>query len=132
MFKLQKAYDMIGTYGCYLLCLLRLAKKEDRATEYYKKYLASGYIDEECTILNPCAILDDLVKRKYTVQKIKGDVDKSYYDDKHKYIIVQYWFNPDTGLHHFKLPYWDSFGKSVTCSNPKSYIESVRLFTLKG
>lgn len=128
--ELGNKYTMIGKYGCYFLCLLHVANKENKAIEYYDKYLKLKYIDEECTVLRPDLILLDLLKKNYNVAKREPNLPSDYYSNKRKYIIVEYWFNPNTKLHHFKLPNWDPYGNSRTVA--EGFIESTRVFEFVG
>lgn len=123
---IQRDFDMIGRYGCYLLCLLRVANKEDQVHQFYKLYNKLGYIDEECTILRPDLIIQDLLHKKVKVSKHPGAARSEWLSDKKKYIVVNRWYNPDTGKAHFALPNWDPYGDSVTIKN--GMIESVRLY----
>lgn len=125
MKDIQGAYEEIGKYGCYFLSLLKTAKKEEDALEYYFKYLESGWIDKECFVKNPVAILVDLHGGRFNV------IRSNSYDDKAVFKIAC-WYNPRTNYRHFVLMKnskdvsFDSFGQSVTVK--EGFIESWRLF----
>lgn len=122
MLPIQKINESIGKYGCYFLCLLHTVDSEDDAIKLYKKYTKLGYMEDDCTILNPSAILAELQGRSYRVVK-------STTDDSNADLRVLYWYNPRTKLHHFTLPDWDPLGDSIT--RKEGYVESYRLFYRK-
>lgn len=116
-----KAAEMIEMYGCYFLCLLQQGQvDESQIFKLYKIFNNKGYIDEECTVLKPASIMEYLTGEKYTVIKtdVKPTSGYAFY--------VEYWYNERTGLHHFKLPDWDSIQNSVTST--EGVIESYRVF----
>lgn len=121
---IQKEYESIGRWGCYLLCLIKASGKNvDEALNYYRLFLSKQWIDEGCYVKNPVAILKYLTGKDYSVKKsaIKEDAD----------VVIEYWYNKATGLHHFVLrqkngELFDPLGKSNTVANGK--VESYRLF----
>lgn len=116
---IQKEFENIGKYGCYLLCLLKLAGIEEDVLKYYRLFLKNNWIDEECYVKNPAAIMNCLTGYDYSVSKSnKADNNARY--------MVLYWYNPRTKLHHFTLPNWDPLGNSTT--RAQGEIESYRLF----
>lgn len=118
---IQRELETIGKYGCYFLSLLKIGGDGyiKNFYEYYKVFNNLGWMDADCTILNPSKILNLLLGKNV-------EVVKSETLDENADFIVEYWFNPRTGFHHFKLPDWDPLGESVTCK--EGYIESYRLF----
>ena len=123
---LQKKLENIGKYGCYFLSLLKAFKRTADFLELYDKYTAKGWMDSDCYVKNPIDIVVDLSGyNKWNVEKTttfkKGD------------IVIAYYFNKTTGLHHFVLfdndnkLIWDSLGQSNTVRN--GVIESYRVFT---
>ena len=126
---IQKEHEMIGKYGCYLICLYKAADVEFTIDEY-RKCLRRGYIDEECTVLQPCLILKMLTGKKYTVKKATRP-------DKKADIQIERWYNAD--YMHFVLrernkdgstSIWDSLGKFHLKQRGYNDIESYRLFYL--
>lgn len=126
---IQVDLEKIGSYGCYFLTLLKVGKAPTYLIhEYYKAFLADGYIDEDCTVLRPDMILKTLTGHKYRVVKTTD----AYQFDSSADIIIGYFYNPKTKYHHFvqldsnKNVIWDSLGNSKTVRD--GYVESYRLF----
>lgn len=121
----QKICKILGESGCYFFCLLHYVGKENDALSIYKKVVDIGWMDEDCYIKDPCAILKYLTGKKYTA--VKGTVL-----DPNANIIIGLWHNPATNFHHFVIMdsnnnvAWDSLGYSTTVADGS--IESYRLF----
>lgn len=117
---IQKKLENIGKYGCYFLCLLKAAKwDENEIIKAYDEALKKGYIESDCYVCDPNGLAKFLFKIPLKVVKTNEKPNGAVF-------YVEYWYNPDTKLHHFKLPNWDPLGKSNTVSN--GYIESYRAF----
>ncbi len=122
--KVKNIYD----YGCYFLDLLYVSKCREPTLEeiikYYDTSTANGWMDEECFVKDPCAILNFLTGKKYLVVKDSVlDTSASY--------IIGYFYNPNTSLHHFVVMekdkvLWDSIENSNTVKN--GFVESYRMF----
>lgn len=129
--ELDKKVEMIYGYGCYFLDLLFISKyQEPTFEEIIKSYdtlITKGWMDEECFIKDPCAILNHLTGKKYSVEVKKDSVF-----DSSAVHIIGYYYNPNTNLHHFVVMKnssevrWDSLGNSNTVLN--GFIVSYRLF----
>lgn len=130
--KISEAVKQIYEYGCYFMSLLyvrRIPYSEiptlDGLLKYYNTFIISGWMDSDCYIKDPCAILKYLTGKKYTVKK-------DAVLDPGANIIIGRWYNPDTNFHHFVVMdrdnnvIWDSLGYSTTVKN--GIIESYRLF----
>lgn len=121
----QKICKILGESGCYFFCLLHSVGKENDALSIYKKVVDIGWMDEDCYIKDPCAILKYLTGKKYTAVK-----DTAL--DPNANIIIGLWHNPATNFHHFVIMdsnnnvVWDSLGHSTTVADGS--IESYRLF----
>lgn len=121
----QKICRILGESGCYFFCLLHSVGKENDALNIYKKVVDIGWMDEDCYIKDPCAILKYLTGKKYTAVKDTA-LDPS------ANIIIGLWHNPTTNFHHFVIMdsnnnvVWDSLGHSTTVADGS--IESYRLF----
>lgn len=121
----QKICRILGESGCYFFCLLHGVGKENDALNIYKKVVDIGWMDEDCYIKDPCAILKYLTGKKYTVVK-----DTAL--DPNADVIIGRWHNPTTNLHHFVVMdsannvVWDSLGYSNTVAD--GVVESYRLF----
>lgn len=122
---IQSKALMIGNYGCYFLSLLAAFNCE-KVFEKYDYYTSKGWMGEDCYIKNPLAIVEDLSG------KSGWSIKKSMTFDRGADIIIAYYYNPSTKLHHFVLfdktnsLVFDSLGKSNTVANGS--IESYRLF----
>lgn len=121
----QKICRILGESGCYFFCLLHSVGKENDALNIYKKAVDIGWMDEDCYIKDPCAILKYLTGKSYTVVK-----DTAL--DPNANIIIGLWHNPATNFHHFVIMdsnnnvVWDSLGHSITVADGS--IESYRNF----
>lgn len=126
---LDKKVEKIYKYGCYFLDLLYISKYQEPTFEEiiksYDTFITKGWMDEECFIKDPAAILTYLTGKKYSV--IKDSVF-----DRSATHIIGYFYNPNTNLHHFVVMdkyngvRWDSIEDSNTIKN--GFIESYRLF----
>ena len=112
--EIQKELEYIGKYGCYFLCLRKLTNQLDcNILADYRQCLALGYIDKECTVLQPAKILELFDKKQHIVTKV------AHYDEFARYNIA-YFYNKRTGLHHFVIMkdentvFWDPLGDSTT------------------
>ena len=123
---LQKKLENIGKYGCYFLSILKAFNRTEDFLELYDTYVSKGFMDSDCFIKNPVSIAKDLsIHNKWNVEKTttfkQGD------------IVIAYYYNKTTGLHHFVLfdnnnkLVWDPLGQSNTVKN--GVIESYRVFT---
>ena len=123
--KVKNVYD----YGCYFLDLLYIALGReptlDEMIKYYDIFLQKVWIDSECFVANPTAILEYLTGKKYSVKK-------DYVLDTSATHIIGYFYNPNTNLHHFVVMgkdnkvMWDSIENSNTVKN--GFVESYRTF----
>lgn len=121
---IQHELEMIGKYGCYLLSILHHKGEEDNVLKYYRYFLKKGFIDEECYVKDPVSIMKYITGNNYNVIKtttIPVNAD----------IVICYYYNPTTKLHHFVYKekdgtIWDPLGNSNTVKN--GYIESYRVF----
>lgn len=126
---LDKKVENIYKYGCYFLDLLFVSKYQEPTFEEiiksYDTFIIKGWMDEECYIKDPCAILNYLTGKKYSVTK-----DSVF--DSSAACIIGYYYNPNTNLHHFVVMdkynrvRWDSIEDSNTVKN--GFVESYRLF----
>lgn len=120
----------INDFGCYFLDLLFVAKGRepelDEMLHYYDLFTENEWMEDDCYVKNPCAILECLTGKKFTVKK-----DTAI--DKEATHVIGHYHNPNTGLKHFVVTdksnkvVWDSIENSDTVKN--GYIESYRLFT---
>lgn len=128
---LNEKVENIYNYGCYFLDLLFISKYQEPTFEdiinYYDTFIIKGWMDKECFIKNPCAILNYLTSKKYSVTVTKDSILDSSASH-----VIGYYYNPNTNLHHFVVMdkcnkvLWDSIENSNTVRN--GFIESYRLF----
>lgn len=126
---LDKKVEKIYEYGCYFLDLLFISKYQEPTFEEiincYDTFITKGWMDEECFIKDPCAILTYLTGKKFSVTK------ESVFDISATHVIGCF-YNPITNLHHFAVMdkynevRWDSIEDSNTVKN--GFIESYRIF----
>lgn len=129
LFDLHRKVGNIYDYGCYFIDLLFIGLKREpdmnEILSYYDHFVFNDWMDEDCFVNNPAAILKALTGKDY-------DIKKSYAFDINASFIIGYYYNKDTNLHHFVVMnkdnevLWDSLGKSNTVANGN--IESYRLF----
>lgn len=119
---IQSALEKIGKYGCGFLCLCKLfgVSDSDMLTMYYLA-IENNLMDEECYVKDWGKLATFLAPdwEKYRCEK-------SNLKDKKAAFYIEYWYNPRTKLHHFKLKDWDPLGDSVTVK--EGMIESYRNF----
>lgn len=130
--KVSEAAKQIYDYGCYFMSLLYVRNIPysepatlDELLKYYDTFIARGWMDPDCYVKDPCAILKFLTGKKYTVKKdVVLDPSAS--------IVIGRWYEPTTNFHHFVVMdrdntvVWDSLKDSHTVKN--GIIESYRLF----
>lgn len=119
---IQKTLENIGKYGCGLLSVCHHFGVSDLETMlYYNICKKQGIIDADCYVNDwgKLATFIDPDDNKYRVEK-------SNLKDKKAAFYIEYWYNPRTKLHHFKLKDWDPLGDSVTVK--EGMIESYRNF----
>ena len=121
----QRICKTLGESGCYFFCLLKFANKENDAINIYKEALSLNFIDKECYIKDPAALLKHLTNKKYCVIKqTESPVDGD--------LIIARFVNNRTGLKHFVMVdknnnvIYDPLEESVTVK--EGYIESYRVF----
>ena len=130
--KVSEASKQIYDYGCYFMSLLYVSKVPysepatlDELLKYYDTFISKGWMVPDCYVKDPCAILEYLIGKKYSVKKVPV-LDPS------ANIIIGRWHNPTTNLHHFVVMdpnnnvIWDSLGHSTTVAG--GAVESYRLF----
>lgn len=115
--EIQKALKYIGDEGCYFLCLRKLANRaDDTLLEDYYTCLEHDYMDKDCYIKDPVAIL-----RSWGVKWTNVRKSNSYGQ------IVVYKHN--AFLHFCALTedgLFDPLGESNTVKN--GHVDSYRLF----
>ena len=121
---IQKTLENIGKYGCGFLCVChKMGIGDSEVLLYYNLCRKNNLIDEDCYVNNwgNLATYLDPDGRKYRCEK-------SNLKDRKAAFSIEYWYNPRTKLHHFKLKDWDPLGESITVK--EGMIESYRNFYL--
>lgn len=121
---IQTSLELIGKYGCGFLSVLKYFHYQNTdVVLMYNLCLNNGLIDSECFVNDWKKLLEflDPYKRQWNVVISKELAPCTWY--------IEQWYNPRTGLKHFKLHDWDSLKDSVTVA--EGYIISYRLFTLR-
>lgn len=129
--KVSEAAKQIYDYGCYFMSLLYVSEVPyseltslDELLKYYDTFIAKCWMDEDCYIKDPCAILEYLTGKKYTVKK-------ELVLDTGADIVIGRWYNPATNFHHFVVMdsnnnvVYDPLGDSITVAD--GVVESYRL-----
>lgn len=118
---IQKELEMIGRYGCGFLCILQKFNiSELEIVSKYREVVERGFMTEDCYIKDWVKLLEYLspvpAKYKYEKSTVLKECD----------FFIQYWYNPQTKIHHFTLKDYDPYGFSKTVRDGQ--IESYRLF----
>lgn len=121
---IQSTLEKIGKYGCGFLCLCKSfgVSDSDILTMYYLA-IENDLMDEECYVKDWGKLATFLAPDWETYR-----CEKSNLKDKKAAFHIEYWYNPRTKLHHFKLKDWDPLKNSVTVK--EGMIESYRNFYL--
>lgn len=117
---IQTKLEQIGNYGCYFLSICCQANYQGNIIELYDFCVEKGWMESDCTVLNPGKIYWYLTGTEVwvvkTTEEPKGD----------ELFYVELWHNERTGYSHFKLPDVDTLKNSVTVREGK--IHSYRIF----
>lgn len=122
---IQKEFEMLGKYGCGFLCLCHFFKvPESEVLFYFRLAKKKGIVDTDCFV-NDWGKLASLMADEWESFRC----EKSNLKDKNAVFCMEYWYNPRTKLHHFKLKDFDPLGNSQTVK--EGMIESYRNFYRK-
>lgn len=122
---IQKEFEMLGKYGCGFLCLCHFFKvQESEVLFYFRLAKKKGIVDTDCFV-NDWGKLASLMADEWESFRC----EKSNLKDKKAVFCMEYWYNPRTKLHHFKLKDFDPLGNSQTVK--EGMIESYRNFYRK-
>lgn len=117
--------------GCYFLCLVHIAEKENTylavdVVRFAIECISNGWLKKDFTVVRPDLILGKLLEKTVTVTVIDEKDKKSFDKLSHK-AIINCWYNKRTGFTHFNCDDWDSLENSVTVKEGK--IASYRVFS---
>jgi hypothetical protein len=122
----------IGKYGCYLLSLFQIGgfvlsddSYEKTLKTLFYRYLAFRWIDDECSIVNGPAILEDLTATLWRVEKIDRPMLPPMTLGAEPEIIYCYHAFSGEG-YHFKTAYCD------TETERERILAGFRLYTRMG
>ena len=119
---IQKELEMLGKYGCGFLCLCEVFRiAESDIMFYFRLAKKKGLVDPDCFV-NDWGRLASLMADDWETFRC----EKSNTRDKKAAFCIEYWYNPKTKLHHFKLKDFDPLGNSQTVK--EGMIESYRNF----
>lgn len=110
--EIQKKLKVIGDEGCYFLCILKACNvKDERIISLYDYFVAMGYMDKDCYVKNPEAIVGFLLSKKVICYKSNNEEKDALFN-------IARFYNDRTGFSHFVLitenGIWDTFGNSKT------------------
>ena len=117
---IQKAFEMLGKYGCGFLCVCQYFGYSDfEVLQKYYEVVERDIMSEDCYIKSWKQLFEYLtpIPAKFEVT-ISPTYDKCDF-------YIEYWYNPNTKKHHFTLRDWDPYGFSETVKDGD--IESYRL-----
>lgn len=117
----------IGKWGCYFLCILRLAEKYlGKLLDPFHFYILAvhgRYMRENCYLDDPAGFLSSLVGGRWIVLKAGDGADSAgrpydlplVYELKPGELAIERWQVPGEDEGHFILPDgWDPYGASRT------------------
>lgn len=122
-------HKQLHHFGCYLLCLIKVANQlkdytEEELVALYNKFYEAGYIQKDCTVLDPVAIFNSIAEEEdklHTLTIIRDCKGKE--PPAHAVVVIYEMYNPNTGYTHFTLPVWDPL-------NPAR--KAAKFYKLKG
>lgn len=122
--EIQKKLKSIGEDGCYFLCILKACDVNSaRIISLYDYFVAVGYMDKDCYIKQPEAIVAFLTGKKAICYK-------SNTEEKDALFNIARFYNDRTKLSHFCLVtdkgFWDPLGTSRTVA--EGHIADYRIF----
>lgn len=122
--EIQKKLKMIGDEGCYFLCILKACDVNSaRILSLYDYFIAVGYMDKDCFIKQPEAIVKFLLGKSIICYKSENEEKDALFN-------IARFYNDRTKLSHFCLitdtGIWDPLGTSVTASEGR--IADYRVF----
>lgn len=133
----QKICYNIGRWGCYLesLCLLAAdyCGAEVDIVKFYQKALANRWIQEDCLVLRPDAVLADLTGKEWTFKKVPKN-EYVFSKDDWRIGCYERKTTGETVVHFVYLrksdgAIVDPYGRSETVANGQ--LASYRIFRVK-
>ena len=117
--------------GCYFLSLLHIAEKNSPylsvdVIRFAIECIENKWLETDFTVKRPDKILGRLLGTEVTVVAISIE-EKGVLQTMDYKAIVNYWYNPATGLYHFNCEDWDSLTNSITVRD--GHIIGFRVFS---
>ena len=121
--RIQDKLLEIGRFGCYFLCLLKIAEvvtlEPSDIVAAYDEMLHEGFMKRNCFIVNPKGILEKLTDKFCIYKPIDTDYNGGEYDFTIKRYSLVYGGQKQT---HFVL--YDADGKELLDPAPDSKIKA--------
>ena len=122
-YNIQEIFGRIGAEGCYFLCLGKAAGVLDNEVLfYYETFIQKGFLEQDCFVNDPVAILRYLGVPVTTVEKSKTLKDGKIICARYKYMNHRHFVLVD----RYGNIIFDPLGESNTVK--KGQVEDYRIF----
>ena len=116
--------------GCYFLSIIHIAEKNTPylsvdVIRFAIECIDNKWLEKDFTVIRPNKILGRLLDKEVTVISL-NEKEKDLLQTMEYKAIVNCWYNPKTGFHHFNTDEFDSLINSKTVK--EGYIISYRVF----
>ena len=116
--------------GCYFLSIIYIAEKNSQylsvdVIRFAIECIDNKWLEKDFTVIRSAKILGRLLDKEVSVVSLNGKEKEVLQTMEYK-AIVNCWYNPKTGLHHFNCEDWDSLVNSKTVR--EGYIAGYRVF----
>ena len=116
--------------GCYFLSIIHIAEKNSPylsvdVIRFAIECIDNKWLENDFTVIRPDKILGKLLDKEVTVISL-NEKEKDLLKTMEYKAVVNNWYNPKTGLHHFNTDDWDSLVNSKTVK--EGYIVGYRIF----
>ena len=116
--------------GCYFLSIIHIAEKNSQylsvdVIRFAIECIDNKWLKKDFTVIRPDKILGRLLNKDVTVISL-NEKEKELLQTMEYKAVVNNWYNPKTGLHHFNCDDWDSLINSKTVK--EGYIAGYRIF----
>ena len=116
--------------GCYFLDIIHIAEKNlpylsVDVIRFAIECIDNKWLEEDFSVIRPDRILGKLLDKEVKVISLNVKEKELLKTMEYK-AVVNCWYNPKTGLHHFNTDDWDSLVNSKTVK--EGYIVGYRVF----
>ena len=116
--------------GCYFLSIIHIAEKNTPylsvdVIRFAIECIDNKWLEKDFTVIRPNKILGRLLDKEVSVISVSGKEKELLQTMEYK-AIVNCWYNPKTGFHHFNTDEFDSLVNSKTVK--EGYIVGYRVF----